>query len=39
MITIALIGAAFGVGYAFINIRRRTPPMSLFELLFWGGPK
>lgn len=34
--TLALVGLAFGIGYALANIHRRTPPMSLFELLFGG---
>lgn len=38
MTALALVGLAFGVGYAVANIHRRTPPMSLLELLFGGEP-
>lgn len=34
-----LIGLAFGAGYALTNIVRRTPPLSVSELLFGGESK
>jgi ABC-type tungstate transport system substrate-binding protein len=32
----ALIGLAFGVGYALVNFGRRVPPLSIAEILFGG---
>ncbi|HET6943350.1 MAG TPA: hypothetical protein VFH89_14435 [Sphingomicrobium sp.] len=34
--TDALIGLAFGVGYALINMGRRSYPLSITEIFFGG---
>lgn len=33
-----LVGAAFGVGYAAVNVTRFLPPFSVGELFLWGPP-
>jgi hypothetical protein len=34
--TVALIGLAFGIGYAYANLHRRAMPLSLAEVLLGG---
>lgn len=34
--SVLIIGAAFGIGYAVVNHFRRVPPLSIGEVLFGG---
>lgn len=36
MADFALIGASFGIGYAWVNLGRRLHPIGMAEV-FWGG--
>lgn len=36
MIPLAIVGCAFGVGYALVNFPARMSPLSIGEVLWWG---
>lgn len=36
MTALAIIGAAFGLGYALVNFPARMSPLSIGEALWWG---